>query len=155
MINRGFHRIGVFLACTVFLLSIGVTVFVAVNEHDTPLRHKWLVCARDKLRVGPSEGTTATDIGHPLSEAEVALPYKLPPGYVLTETQDLKALGCTDYPETVSTKDALNESDGVSWIGAFLSLTSLIVFATGIGLSLAVYGVIHAVGWVITGFAHT
>jgi hypothetical protein len=70
--------------------------------------------------------------------------------------QDLKELGCSEWRRTVSVLEILDARppSEFGWMWEFLS-----DLAKGLGLmlavSLTVYGVIRAMGWVIGGFEVT
>ena len=156
MIARGFHRIGVFLAGLILLAGIAATVLVGIQETNAAaFMHQKLVCARDKFR-SVSEGRAPSgkpDAPNPekpwLSDAVIPNP---PPGFIPDETQDLQKLGCTTWPENVSVRTALNEGDGFSWFSSLWSSDAPIILAVTIGLSLAVYLLVRAIGWVVAGF---
>lgn len=75
-------------------------------------------------------------------------------GEVKVTEPDLKELGCSDWPRTVSVLDIFRARppDKSSW-----ALNISYYLARGLGItvavSFAVFGVVRAIGWVIGGFA--
>jgi hypothetical protein len=85
----------------------------------------------------------------------------LPSGYHLeslgsldSEQIDLQKLGCPGWPQTTTIGEVLHAKppEAFSYTASFLPPLG-IGFAITLAISLAVYGVVRAIGWVIGGFA--
>lgn len=146
-INRGFHRLGIVLA-TLLLLAAGVLSVVATFDEarrtrGTHLKQMELICAQPQIKV-----FLETPYKMPLPPGVKVDPP--PSGYPVTDTLiDLQKLGCSTEQRKVSFGAVLAaKADNYA-----LSLTPLALFM-GIALvcSLALYGLVRAVGWVISGF---
>jgi hypothetical protein len=132
-ISRGFHKLALFLAAIVLLLGVAWSATTAINaansarqSHDEQLE---LVCAKTAIT----------------NHAFVAGP----DGRI-----DLKTWGCSDEQEMVLYNDALNARapDEFSYATELLPPLTLGLSIT-LALSLAVYLLVRAIGWVIGGFA--
>jgi hypothetical protein len=79
----------------------------------------------------------------------------VPPGYLADDDQiDLQKLGCSDLSRTVSNREIFDASAPADFSFSAVLLPPLgIGLAFTLGLTLAVYGLVRAVGWVIGGFA--
>jgi hypothetical protein len=74
----------------------------------------------------------------------------------LLENADLKELGCSNEPRTVSDRDILDASPPANFSYAVTFLPPLALFlGITLAISLAVYVLVRAIGWVIGGFAAT
>jgi hypothetical protein len=79
----------------------------------------------------------------------------VPPGYhVVNEQIDLQKLGCSAWPQTVTYGEVFSGKppDAFSYAASFLPHLGLGLAIT-FGISLFVYGLVRAIGWVIGGFA--
>ena len=135
-ISRGFQKLALFLAAIVLLLGVAWSAATAINaansarqSHDEQLE---LVCAKTAI---------TNNFGDHALVAE-------PDGRI-----DLKTWGCSDEQEMVLYNDVLNARapDEFSYATELLPPLTLGLSIT-LALSLAVYGVVRAVGWVIGGF---
>jgi hypothetical protein len=144
-VSRGFHRLALFLAAIPLL--IGIVSSVLWGFHDANLasdKHQQLVCAQNRLGTREKPWTIPWDAlvkayesGTPLENAEVSL----------------KRLGCSEWEyDSVRLGEALDVSPKFDWIGKFAP-PSGIGFAITLVVSLALYGAVRAIGWVIGGFA--
>jgi hypothetical protein len=80
----------------------------------------------------------------------------LPPGYHLDSEQlDLQKLGCSDWPQTTTYGEVFKAEPPEAFSYAASSPSLGIGLAITLAVSLAVYGVVRAIGWVIGGFAAT
>jgi hypothetical protein len=135
-VSRGFHRLALFLAAIPLLVGGLLSVYVAypVVSHGLD-QHQRLVCAHEHLDLAPAahapKGTLSDeDIGLPLS---------------------LKEVGCSDNGnETVSYEEARNPPD-FNWL-TVLGLAMVPLMSITLILTLAVYALVRAIGWVIGGF---
>jgi hypothetical protein len=78
--------------------------------------------------------------------------------YGKTETQklNLKEIGCSDLEgDTISVGEVRDYNSGLSWTDYFLSKLFGMPLAITLAISLAVYGLVRAIGWVIGGFARS
>ena len=144
-ISRGFHRLALFLAAIPLLIGIGSMIFTGIDANNSWRRHQKLVCAHEhtgdpnKPWTYPWDAFVATQVSRDdpvLEDREI----------------NLKPLGCSNSEyDTVKFGEALNPPE-FSWLS---ELAKPLSFGLGIGLavSLAVYGVVRAIGWVIGGFA--
>ena len=131
-VSRGVHRLAVLLATVPFIVGVVLSFHFASGSanhakisHDEQVR---LVCA--KSRIAP-----------PPSKSDIDVPY------------DLKALGCSDQPQdaTYDEISAAKPPGDFSYAANFLPDLSVRLAIT-LAVSLLVYGVVRAIGWVIGGF---
>jgi hypothetical protein len=181
-ISRGFHRSGVFLGVLLFLISSVAAFFLAKDAADRELkRHEAMVCAFDNRPTTVSiDGVGRYEVkgllklsdverqqkvrevvawarkeNDPLAKWDVAgLPkfeiYGEPAS--LTEL-DLLDLGCQSWSEKTTVQAAKEVRDqGYNYA---IRLAQHFAFGLAISLaaSLALYGLVRAIGWVIGGFA--
>jgi ABC-type cobalamin transport system permease subunit len=128
--SRGF-RLALFLAAIPLLIGIGVSFFVAKDSADKASQaYQQLLCAHRYIATNQSWLMSAPD------------------GAIL----DLIQIGCSDRPAaTISLGEARTKpvaaeqlvSSSKLWVGL------VITFA----VSIAVYGIVRAIGWAIGGFA--
>jgi hypothetical protein len=79
----------------------------------------------------------------------------LPSGYHFDDAQlDLHKLGCSDLPQTTTYRDVFEarSPEAFNYVPIFLRHFGFWL-AISAAISLAVYGIIRAIGWVIGGFA--
>ena len=136
-LSRGFHRLALFLAAVPLLVGGWFAVLTAKDEARIALyKHQQLVCAHEHIAQAPA--------AHPpkglLSDEDVGFPLSL------------KGVGCSgNENETVTYEEARNPP-GFNWFATFTS-TLMPSMAITLALSLAVYGIVRTIGWVIGGFA--
>jgi hypothetical protein len=153
-LSRGFHRLALFLAAILLLAGGIVSVYVALDATNSAKRFHddqvALVCAQDafyrKFYADLSRDEFDRRIAAKLAPVET--------GEIKVSEPDLKELGCSDWPKTVSVIEIFrarspNEFSWAQKISSYLAIGLGITLA----ISLAVYGMVRAVGWVIRGFA--
>ena len=132
-VSRGFHRLALFLAAVPLLIGVLGSVLWAIRDANiiASNKHQKLMCAYEWLdRIVATNGS-----------ADVAV------------VQELKAMGCSSWLETVSVEDILAaKNNGFSYAAAF-ALTMTYGLAITLAFALALYGLVRAIGWVIGGFA--
>jgi hypothetical protein len=153
-LGRGFHRLAIFLAAIPLLAGVVVSVYVASDATSSAKRlhddQVVLVCAQDAFY-----RKFYADLSRDEFERKIAA--KLAPietGEVKVSEPDLKELGCSDWSRTVSVLEIFgarppNEFSWAQNISSYLAIGLGITLA----VSLAVYGMVRAIGWVIGGFA--
>ena len=137
-ISRGFHRLAIFLVAIPLLVGSVWSVTIARDEADRAQRYHAealdLLCAKERLAAMPKSGQ--------------------PNVFDQFDEHDLKDLGCTGTSRKVSVREisAAAPSASFSYVSALLSP---LAFVLGVALivSLAVYALVRAIGWVIGGFA--
>jgi hypothetical protein len=145
-ISRGFHRLALFLAAVPFLIGVVLTMLWGLRDANIALdKHQKLVCAHQ--RAPGTEGQPWT-LPWDAFEENPFLPPKLDDVSV-----SLKKLGCSELEyDAAKVGEIRNVAPAFNWFGAFVPL-----FATGVAITLAVtlavYGIVRAIGWVIGGFA--
>jgi hypothetical protein len=136
-ISRGFHRLAILLAAIPLLIGGSWALVTGFNRAgDASRDHQKVLCAHEYL-------TRARDQPKPN--------YKLlfAPD---SELLNLKEIGCSYYEhDTVSFGEAWNPPQ-FNW-PSVLAPTLAFNLAVVLAVSLGVYGVIRAIGWVIGGFA--
>jgi hypothetical protein len=143
-LSRGFHRLGFFLAAIPLIVGI-IAIAEVTQQGDRAIRqHAKLECVHNHI----AQARRVDEQGH--------LFEPLPEGYELV-WQDgyrisLKQVGCSvsEY-DTITYGEARNPPD-FDWLNA-LGLPLALAVAATLAVSLAVYGLVRAIGWVIGGFA--
>ena len=133
-LSRGFHRLALFLAAIPMLFRVIFSAYFAYEDATQGLaRHKNSGCVYAFMK---SNGKKFWEIY-----------FASPDGRI-----NLKQIGCsvTDY-ESISADEIPSGPPAFGWLGTFNSLA----LSLGITLtvSLATYGIVRAIGWVISGFA--
>ena len=144
-VSRGFHRLGPFLAAVPLLVVGTWSVFNALNAaNNARLSHDeqaHLVCA--KARIAAMRKTNPDEPSVFSGEDDLAD----------DEQIDVQKLGCSDRAQTASFREVFNSKpDDFSYPIEFLPPLA-IGLAITLGLTLFVYGLVRAIGWVIGGFA--
>jgi hypothetical protein len=167
-VSRGFHRLGLFLAAIPFLIGGGIAISISMEQADSANRdHQKLACAHDYILTHDAQHSPSPPMSPDNPFGDLALPQigGGPPakksGLLESierffnspdeERLSLKQIGCSsgEY-ETVSYGETRNPPP-FSWLHAFAWPAALglgITFA----LTLAAYGLVRAIGWVIGGF---
>jgi hypothetical protein len=153
-LSRGFHRLALFLAAIPLLAISGFYLILAIRSAnlDQHLHQEQveLACAQDAFH-----RKFYGDLSKEEFDRRIAA--KLAPieeGSIKVTDPDLKKLGCANESRMVSVTEIFraNPPAEFSWIGEFSGL-----FVPGLGLafglSVALYGLVRAIGWVIGGFA--
>ena len=175
-LSRGFHRLALFLAAIPLLVGVGISLFWSNNlAHDAWRAHDQLVCANhyllslDASAASEQEGTCTDEnyAGQKRKWDEAGQQHegfftwcaaqKPKPSWLLLgpsgNTINLKQIGCSDWEyDNVSLGEARAAPAGFSWAFEFFSKLG-IGLAITLALSLALYGLVRAIGWVIGGFA--
>ena len=132
--SRGFHRLALFLAAIPLLIGIGVSFFVAKASADRASQaYQQLLCAHRYIDSNQSWLMSAPD----------------------GATLDLIQIGCSDRPAaTISLGEARTKPVPVLWADQLVLSSKLWVgLAITFAASIAVYGIVRTIGWVIGGFA--
>ena len=116
---------------------------VTTARHQTNSMQKLILCAQTALKDAPHDDAFIED------EADQQSP-PLPPGFHYADERqlDLQKLGCSESPETIMVSEVERfsyASNFVAFLGPKVALT--------LALSLAVYYLVRAIGWVVGGFA--
>lgn len=137
-VSRGFHRLGLLLATVAFLICGFFSVVLATHDAGRKLHaHQELICARDKIEADNAQ-----------ANAQASGPTRIGP-----VEPDLKSLGCSEWSRLVSLKAILDvREEDFSYASALLIPLSIGLLVT-LAISLAIYGLVRAIGWVIGGFA--
>jgi hypothetical protein len=137
-LSGGFHRLALFLAAIPLLLGGILSIAMGLNEADGALRqHEKLLCANRSV-LKSDKDLADIPFWTDLSTAE--------------ERLHLKVIGCSDCEgDTVRFEEARNPP-AFSWLASFASAMAPLI-GIALAASLAVYGIIRAIGWVIGGFA--
>jgi hypothetical protein len=143
-LSRGFHRLGLLLAAIPMLVGVVWSAVIAVDQAKK--YPEQLLCAQAALK-----NLSDAEVSRILPQPPSNLP-PLPTGAHLDDGQlDLQKLGCsewrqmTTYGEVVGGQPVMARSIAGSFLPISLGIT--------LAISVALYGVIRAIGWVIGGFA--
>ena len=63
---------------------------------------------------------------------------------------DLQKVGCSSQPQTTTWGEVFGDHQPLT---AFSYVTSFLPFIIGFAISVALYGIVRAIGWVVGGFA--
>jgi hypothetical protein len=134
--SRDFHRLAIFLAAIPLVIGTILSLGVAVQQaNEEEAYHQNLVCAGQHPERWPA--TTAPKGS--LTDEQVG-------------TLSLKQVGCSDKEdETVSYAEARNPPKFYWWSSYASNATPYLIFA--VVVSVMLYGIVRAIGWVIGGFA--
>jgi hypothetical protein len=131
-VSRGFHRLALFLAAIPLLLGGSLSIYVAFNLANRAWeQHQKLVCAHEHI-AGQKPGENV---------------------FNQFDTIKLKQIGCSNSDDTVTVGEARNPPPNLNWFAAFGSGLLLSPLPQTLAVSLLVYGIVRAIGWVIGGFA--
>jgi hypothetical protein len=133
-LSRGFHRLALFLAAIPLLMGGPFSVWSAVEMAGRGAEeHQKLVCAHQVFR------TDQRKIWHSVllnDDAKV----------------DLKEIGCCNYEYDRVSVYNVQSLPSFAWLSAF-GFALLPGFPITLILTLGIYAIIRAIGWVIGGFA--
>src|SRR5262252_148134 len=143
-VSRGFHRLAVWSAAMPLLVGIIYSLWSSYQTANDELnRHDKLECAREHATLWPPVTTssvgdeTTSSVGE---DEETGIPLSL------------KSVGCSDRDDdTVSYAEAANPPEFNWWESYARHIASILALTAAI--SLGVYSVIRAIGWVIGRFA--
>jgi hypothetical protein len=131
-VSRGFHRLALFLAAIPLLLGGSLSVYIAFDLANRLWeQHQKLVCAHQHVAPQmPSE--------NPFDQFD---------------TVKLKQIGCSNSDDTITVGEARNPPPNLNWFAAFGSGLLRSPLPQTLIITLGVYVVVRAIGWVIGGFA--
>jgi hypothetical protein len=140
-VSRGFHRLGLFLAAIPLLwgvfYSLGDPLQMANHDLDW---HQKVACAHGVFQTDPKRFWTAAFAPPPAGRTDPPL------------TIDLQAIGCSSQADDALLIAYAENPPAFNWWTSFGAQAGFILAFAGV-VSLAVYGVVRAIGWVIGGFA--
>jgi hypothetical protein len=153
-LSRGFHRLGLFLAAIPLLVGGSLSVLNA--SHYANNKEQLLVCAHQAF----GKGNDPIPKGFfPVPETEgppAPVPQasdKSPVGLRDFNLQlSLKDVGCSSLDEDTVSYAAARDLPALNWIATFASAL-MPDMAITLTVTLGVYGLVRAIGWVIGGFA--
>jgi hypothetical protein len=133
-VSRGFHRLALFLAAIPLLLGGSLSIYIAFDLANRLWeQHQKLVCAHQHVPPQmPSE--------NPFDQFD---------------TVKLKQIGCSNSDDTITVGEARNPPPNLNWFAAFGSGLLRSPLPQTLIITLGVYVVVRAIGWVIGGFAPT
>jgi hypothetical protein len=130
-VSRGFHRLGFFLAAISFVIGGTFAVLAGLTSANKgSTRQQELVCAHTRVAQEKS-GENFFD---------------------KSDRINLRKIGCSKRFGTITVQEARSNPPEFNWLATFASATTQVMLWT-LALSLAVYGITRAIGWVIGGFA--
>jgi len=130
-VNRGFHRLALFLAAIPLLLGGSLSVYIAFDLANRLWeQHQKLVCAHEQV-AGKKPGENVFD---------------------QSDTVKLKQIGCSNSDDTVTVGEARNPPPNLNWFAEFGSGLLLSPLPQTLIVTLVVYVIVRAIGWVISGF---
>ena len=133
-VSRGFHRLGLVLAVIPLVLGAIFSAYFAYVDATARLaRHKNSACVHAFMK---SNGKRFWEVYFASPDRRI----------------NLKQIGCsvTDY-ESISADEIPSSPPAFSWLNTVSSLT--LSLGITLAVSLVIYGVVRAIGWVIGGFA--
>lgn len=144
-ISRGFHRLAIFIATVPLIVGCVIAIVsatdIANREHA---RHQDILCARERWKPPPEPynkpGATDEELIAEINH--------------LAGVVNLKVIGCFSGSgsENITYEEMRNKPNEVSWL-IKLILPFAFFAAISAVVALVVYGVVRAIGWVISGFA--
>jgi len=130
-VNRGFHRLALFLAAIPLLLGGSLSVYIAFDLANRLWeQHQKLVCAHEHV-AGKKPGENVFD---------------------QSDTVKLKQIGCSNSDDTVTVGEARDPPPNLNWFAEFGSGLLLSPLPQTLIVTLVVYVIVRAIGWVISGF---
>ena len=137
-LSRGFHRLAFFLAAIPLLIGGAASLYHAYADADVgDVVNQVLVCVHDYLDKQTSQSAEGKNWAALFAPDDQRI--------------DLKETGCRDWGQRVTYGEVRRPPD-FNWYSSFGN--SLLLYLTiTLAVSLAVYGIVRAIGWVIGGFA--
>jgi len=130
-VSRDFHRLALFLAAIPLLLGGSLSIYIAFDLASRLWeQHQKLVCAHEHV-AGKKLGENVFD---------------------QFDTVNLKQIGCSNSDDTVTVGEARNPPPNLNWFAAFGSGLLLSPLPQILIVTLVVYVLVRAIGWVIGGF---
>ena len=153
-ISRDFHRLGIFLAAFVLLTGGIASLYIALeiassakSWHD---EQAILICAQEAFHK-----KFYADLSQEEFERRVAAKLEaVKTGEVTLTAVELKEVGCSEWSERVPVLEIFTATpqEEFNWTVKLWSTYALFIAYT-IAISLAIYGIVRTIGWVIGGFA--
>src|SRR5262245_21360460 len=145
-VSRGFHRLAVFFAAIPLVIGAAYSTPIVIEAmtaaRKASLEHNRVMCAHQYLnqirrrRLSPEAKIPASSQDVLLASDDIQI--------------NLRSIGCSNSDATISLGEARNPPK-FSLLGAFASAIAALTLT--LALSLAIYGLFRAIGWVIGGFA--
>ena len=130
--SRNLHRLALFLAAIPLLLGGSLSVYIAFDLANRLWeQHQKLLCAHEHV-AGQKPDENVFD---------------------QFDTVKLKQIGCSNSDDTVTVGEARNPPPNLNWFAEFGSGLLLSPLPQTLIVTLVVYVVVRAIGWVIGGFA--
>jgi len=153
-VSRGFHRLGLFMAAITLVVgsiaSLNIASDIASNAARWHDEQATLACAQEAFHK-----KFYADLSRKAFERRMATKLEaVKTGEVTLTHVNLKELGCSEWSERVPvlTIFTAKPPGEFSWTVELWSTYALyVVYA--LAVSLAVYGIVCAIGWVIGAFA--
>jgi hypothetical protein len=147
-LSRGFHRLAVFVAAIPLLVGAVWTISIAIgNANYASETHRKLLCAYNKAGNADKPWSIPWDA---FVKRENPFNDLIP---IDNREVSLKRLGCSESEyDTATYKEVRDVTPTFNWFGVVAEPLGWGVAIT-IAVSLAVYGIVRAMGWVIGGFA--
>jgi hypothetical protein len=131
-VSSGFHRLALFLAAIPLLLGGSLSVYIAFDLANRLWeQHQKLLCAHQHVASQKRDENV----------------------YDQFDTVKLKQIGCSKSDDTVTVGEARNPPPNLNWFAEFSSGLLLSPLPQMLIVTLVVYVVVRAIGWVIGGFA--
>jgi hypothetical protein len=128
---RDFHRLALLLAAIPLLLGVSLSVYIAFDLANRFWeQHQKLVCAHEHV-AGQKPGENVFD---------------------QFDTIRLKQIGCSNSDDTVTVGEARNPPPDLNWFAEFGSALLLSPLPATLIVTLVVYLVVRAIGWVVGGY---
>jgi|RhiMetdeSRZDD1v2_1073273.scaffolds.fasta_scaffold115733_9 hypothetical protein len=144
-VSRGFHRLAVFLAAIPLLIGVLFSLGTPYNVVTSELAsHQAVLCANKVYQ-------TDRDRFWKIVFAPIAPGHAVDTLLTGRPTVGLRELGCSQNDNFILVEDAKNPPEFSWWRRFGEEAGSGLAFA--VIASLAIYGLVRAIGWVIGGFA--
>ena len=131
-LNLNFHRLALLLAAIPLLLGGSLSLYIAFDLANRLWeQHQKLLCAHEHV-AGQKPNENVFD---------------------QFDTVKLKQIGCSNSDDTVTVGEARNPPPNLNWFAEFGSGLLLSPLPQTLIVTLVVYVVVRAIGWVIGGFA--
>jgi hypothetical protein len=150
-LSRGFHRLGLFLAAIPLIVGVLAVAWVTLQADRALDKHSRLACVGDHIAQALPIQTKETPEGIPFDD-----PIPPPPNGAVIDWKDdyrinPKQVGCSDDLYETITYGEVRNPPAFDWLKE-LGLPLALAVAVTLAVSLSVYGIVRAIGWVIGGF---